>query len=805
MCEKPGILFICLLALFPAGCKQTGHEEKSLNQLLSSIQLPGPDDADLKLAKSWVFENSEPIAADYLYITGGIDNIDKGSIDWGTTDSRKFRMIGDYAGELRISYDNEMTDVIPLVFGYTLWFKHGWLEGKEPFQSDTAARELLDSTLYLSHIDNPGQGYILRIRLRNAGVKRIDYFDNLLKDGQVQFSAFQLSGIDPENPLPDLFSRFNDNQAEAAFYASHTIDTLDSYPAFIRQNLKRMMYLLYSFNFDAEGVTSVSVPEGYKGPVVGFSGTAEANIISSVFLHNLHDQVSRADTNGIVHESAWKSPSWFYDGFGTWTNAIGEGNNGSYWDCYYTRNKTIMILPDLNYLDQSNRALALLDRQLMFFPDGYPGLQLGGKKIPGHWTVIANKPLIYSKVLTGVGWPTQYTAKKFGSHFSDFGNPETDGHGHSMMSHWKTWQNSGREKKWVLDRWAYLKEAADYLLWSIDNPDLSFSQHGLLYAESEAAMNDFSLYCNYPCYLGLLMYAEMADSADHRDDATRWRNAARQLKSSMEAYFAADDSVYGRIWRKVGFYHENILSTLKEYAGFDLKGQLPEEWFQRSLHTYLKEKDSMADFYGPIGLGYDHGIVSQTALLLDRMDDATTWMTHLAHLCYAPRLPNPYIVPECASVDVKRGIIRRQGDVGNGYQQAETVNTILLCAGIDDNTPGVLRIMPRLPDHWHMKVSKYPVVVYAGKSCHTSLISLQVTWPEKGEQTLELTVTTGGDLKNVQFRLGPFDAGTASVYISINGAAMKEYQTVSRGDRTWAWVSLGNIPLHEKVILRTRK
>ncbi len=366
------------------------------------------------------------------------------------------------------------------------------------------------------------------------------------------------------------------------FYAAHTIDTLNTYPEKVKQNLKKLMVLLYSFSTDYENVKQVEIPADYKGPSIVFSGGSEANIISNVFYQNLRDQVSRVDTSGIVHESAWKSPSWFYDGFGTWTNAIGTGNNGSYYDCYYTRNKTIMLLPDLNYIAEANRALALLDKQLMYFPDNYPTLQLGGKKIPGHWTVIANKPLIYSQFLTGVGWPTQYTKEKFGSHYMDFGNPETDGHGHSMMSHWKTWQNSGRNKQWVVDRWIYLKEAADFLLWSLDNPDLSFSKYGLLYAESEAGMNDYTLYCNFPCYLGLLMYAEMADEAGQKEDAMKWRDTAVRMKVSMNRYFAEDDSIYGKTWKKVGFFHENILMTLKEYAGFDLADKLPAEWLERS-------------------------------------------------------------------------------------------------------------------------------------------------------------------------------------------------------------------------------
>jgi len=192
-------------------------------------------------------------------------------------------------------------------------------------------------------------------------------------------------------------------------------------------------------------------------------------------------------------------------------------------------------------------------------------------------------------------------------------------------------------------------------------------------------------------------------------------------------------------------------------------------------------------------LGYDHGVITQTAMLLDRMDDLTRWMKNLAHLCYAPRLPKPYIVPECASVDVKRGIIRRQGDIGNGYQQAETVNTILLCAGIDDNVPGILRIMPRLPENWSLKVSAYPVIVYsqgAGKVCR---ISLDVSYPEKGRQEVYLKADSGADLENVNLRLGPFKAGTTKVRVTNSGRAKSVYPCFESGDRAWVWIRIPEI------------
>lgn len=788
-----------------SGCKVTKQATVSSSDQLQNIQLPSSSSADLKLVKNWNYNQSVQILTPYLFISGGVDDIDKGSTDWGTAESSKFRMIGDYAGEFRITYENEKVDTIPLVYGYTLWFKNNWKSGKEPFVSDTSARNLLNSTLFLNNIYKDDLNYTLRIQLRKSKVKKIDYFDNQLKDGQLKQPEFRFSGVKSDNETADNKSMQVDMADTEGFYKNHTIDTINTYPSVIKTNLRKLMHLLYNFKSDFQSVTKPDIFLGYTGPSIVFSGEPEANIISSVFHYNLNDQKNRVGMDGIVHESALNAPSWFYDGFGTWTSGIGENNKGSYYDSYYTRNKTIMILPDLNYIDESNRAINFLDKQLMYFPDNYPTLQLLGKKIPGHWTVIANKPLIYSQVLTGVGWPTKYTFEKFGSHYKDYGNPETDGHGHSMMSHWKVWQNSGRNKQWVSDKWNYLKEAADFICWSLDNPELSFSKYGLLYAESEAGMSDYTIYCNYPCYLGLLMYAEMADTIGKSDYALKWRNTASKLQKSMQNYFAADDSLHGKIWQKVGFNHENILANLKEYYGFDVKSKLSDEWLERSKNTYLKNKDSRPDFYGPKGLGYDHDLLTQTAMLLDNMEDATKWMKNLAHICYSPRLPKPYIVPECASIDVKRGIIRRQGDLGNGFQQSETVNTILLCAGIDDNIPGTLKIMPRLPENWSMHISEYPVIIYSDGSSHTSKIDMNITYPKKKAQTLILKTTSGGDLKNVNFRLGPFSQDTKNIKIIIDKKEKKDYPCIISGDKAWVWVNIPEIKLNKQISIETFK
>lgn len=51
-------------------------------------------------------------------------------------------------------------------------------------------------------------------------------------------------------------------------------------------------------------------------------------------------------------------------------------------------------------------------------------------------------------------------------------------------------------------------------------------------------------------------------------------------------------------------------------------------------------------------------------------------------ICYAPRLPEPYLVPESMAIDTKKGIFRRQADLGNLVQLAEAMKCFHIVAGV---------------------------------------------------------------------------------------------------------------------------
>ena len=608
-----------------------------------------------EILKAWNFEKKEGITSDYLYFVGGKDSIDRGCVDWGSVKSHEFRFIGDCAGEIRITYENGVMDCIPLIYGYTIWWEMPWAIGKAPFDAEGEAKELLMATLFLKRAYEGNYPYILRIGLRNYPIVKVEAYNNVLKDGLWLEESLVFDMPDPEG-----------------FFEDHTIASDNPYPDEIKRDIQALRHLLYTFEADYAAVDAIDIPEGYTGTSILFKGGPEANIISSVFHHNLEDQIGRIDEKGLVHESVANAPTWFYNGLGTWAD-----NYHSYYGKYFTRNKTLQNLAELNQTALCNRVLSFLDQALMFFPDNYPELQIKGQRIPGHWTVAASDPLWYSRELAGIGWPTRYTLEEFGEHHKDYGNPETDGHGLSMMAHWKTWIKLGRPKNWVEERWAYLVEAAGFILWSMEHPELSFSSDGLLYGETEAAMSDYSMYCNIPCFLGLHMYSEMAEAIGKVDQAEAWRKCASGIETAVERYFAQEDPMYGSVWVEEPW--GGTISFFHDYYGYDVMGCLPEKWCRRYVNSHKRYKGQKTDrFFVSGGLGYFHCACAQSSLLTDHMADVSGWMKNLARLCYSPRLPRPYIEPECACVDIENGVIGRRGDLGNGYQQAEVLNTILM-------------------------------------------------------------------------------------------------------------------------------
>jgi hypothetical protein len=81
---------------------------------------------------------------------------------------------------------------------------------------------------------------------------------------------------------------------------------------------------------------------------------------------------------------------------------------------------------------------------------------------------------------------------------------------------------------------------------------------------------------------------------------------------------------------------------------------------------------------------------------------------------------------------------------------------------------------------------------------------MTVTYPGKRAQTIILKTITGGDLVNVNFRLGPFPPDTGSIGVTINKGDKKDYPCLVSGDRAWVWVNVPSIRPGELFVMEAR-
>ena len=182
---------------------------------------------------------------------------------------------------------------------------------------------------------------------------------------------------------------------------------------------------------------------------------------------------------------------------------------------------------------------------------------------------------------------------------------------------------------------------------------------------------------------------------------------------------------------------------LADYQGFAPEDDDPnwraanEAAYQRLIDTYQP-----FGFYGQ-AMGYGQGFVTQSALLLDRMRDATKMLDWTAKETYDPRFGS-YIVPEGCEIDPAGRFWYRIGDLGNGVQEGEIVKTLRLAIGVDDTQPDRLQFYPRMPYGWNeMAVEKYPILFAHSGKLETTNLRYKLERSAKG-MTLKLPPTKTG-------------------------------------------------------------
>ncbi len=690
------------------------------------------------------------IRGQMLYCLGGVPMPEAPHIAWGGSNDARNHFIGDVIGHLELRYQGGITDRIPLAFGFTVWWRGPVRHCPEPFLSDEPMKRALQEALCVAHAANQSDDpWYIAIRLRQLPLESLTLIDTKGKQGYALIQAVTLTGVesgalgvaDTCAPMPE---------AAACWLRTHAIDSARPLPPARRRALARIQSALQTTRrqvtrAEVARLARTAPPQSFAGPSVRFHGPAEADILTHVYQDNMQETLSRIGPDGMVHESAKGAPNW--GGPGTWHPSLGP-----FHDDAYTRLRALQLVAAAGYQAPAERAVGFFDHWLMYFPRAYPELQMGGKPVPGHATVVANKPHLYFDALRLHGWPTRFTTR-------DYGNPETDGHGMLMLARYRVWNKAGRTAEWVKERWEAIREAAEWIPWCLDNPELSLSTNGLLYAESEGGMLTHTIFCDTPCYYGLLAYAEMASAAGRIDYAQRWLQTADRLKQAMDAYYPRNVDPWGDVWKPdqgLWGYEHGILAPIIHGAdlyGFDVARRMPAEWAERTRRSYrMQLTRNKPEWCAPAGFGYGQGYITESALLLDEMDDARHMAEWMARLCYAPGLPHPWRAPEGAIVAEDGSRWRRWGDLGNLYQMAETVYNLHIMAGVDDWGDDVVRIMPRCPAGWRgIDVTDWPVTQSGSRSAK---VSYRVRYDRSGPVSCELSVSEPVD--RLSLRLGPF-------------------------------------------------
>ena len=726
---------------------------------------------------------------DYIYIVGGYHSIDDGCPAWGTADVSQARFIGDSMGDIVIAYSDGTQDKIPLVFGYTMWYYNMWQKTSMPFKGEGANPELkalLQSTLHLQGGYDGKDTGVLRIKVQKKNISEIYIEDNPDKAGNPVFhGVYLVSGA------PEVISGGNsDVNTSDSFYKSHTIDSTNSYPESVRSSVASLAKAVMTYEEDFENAPEFDYPAGYEGSRVYFTGGYIPNIANGVVYYNLENLINRTDDDGFIHTSYKGSGCWEYWGFGAWAP-----DAGTFYDSFYSRDgaRAIMSLSTYGQIAKAETAVKKGNSYMMYWPEN--NLKMLGVDIPGHYTVIMNKPLVYSKELVPAGWGTRYTQTKFGDDYLNLGNQETDGHGLMMLANYNVWQNQGATAQWVNDNWEYINEAAKWILWCYEHPELSFAARGLLYGESEGGMMEFTLYNNVPCCLGMYAYSEMAEAAGKSSEAASWRACADEMVEAISKRLTRGSTNKKWDTSSFGFYHDPVVTMMSDYYGYDLQ-DMNSEWVTLSRNTYEDDIKGIASvgYYGASGLGYNHSMITQSALLLDQMADASKLMENLCRLCYAPRLPESYLVPEGSTVDAEAGVIRRQGDLGNLVQLSEALKCYAITIGVSPVNNNTLKLMPRLPEGWGLDIQEYDIPHANGT------VNLLVSYPASGVQTAQVTLNEASGFDATCFRFGPLPADTLVAKAQINGTDV-ECSLEQSGDSMWAWVSFTPTSTEQKIAL----
>lgn len=671
---------------------------------------------------------------DALYFLGMTTERPEGSEGWGRWeryhDHSHRLFIGDRVGSILVFYDDPdaTLDTFPVIFGVNVWPyemyaplqpEEAGLETfggpyREPFDSDPeAARLLRESLLSIETTGGKPFRYIFGVRPRPKPIRNL----------WIRYEGCRTAGY-----VVSAVTGLRANTSSAEAFPAPVYDQ----PYFLRQSyyaaMDRLARRLYQFRDDLPQSVEPECPAGYTGSRLKFVGSNCAAILGNVWMHNIHDLgESKVDRDGRMCASTKGAPSFGHTrGFGTFRR-----NVGTYSALMCARDLGAMLAETI-HAGRAEVCLPVVDRLLRHLYD------------PNHYSRPAWKRIVNGAEIGSTGFSI---------------SKENDGHGAIMLAIAAAAQKGLLSERYVRSNWAALRDAADWFVWQIEHPEASGFDE-VLCSRSEAAYQDFGgfdLFSNTYGVYGLRAYMRLARQTGQEDDAERWNRHAATLWAGILKTFLTVHPRHGRIFTDLNedcwsYEYKQFapLFALANYETLDPALDAPEV-YELARNTYAAQKEA---FFSPASgreMGYGQGYLTQTAILLDESADMRALVEAAGAFCYHHTDHN-YLVPEGIIAHPSGRFWFRNGDLGNGVQQAEIVKCLRLLVGVDDLRPERgIRLVPRLPEGWtSLEVTGHPVALGGGK---TSQVTFLYSRTASGYR---LDVEAHPPLMPHSMRFGPF-------------------------------------------------
>lgn len=545
-------------------------------------------------------------------------------------------------------------------------------------------------------------------------------------------------------------------------------------------------------------------------PVLRFEGDDWARMMNAVFAENLHDMVSKVDDGKGEYEAGYFHTSTIpHEGtcyyHSTWTRDAGRG---------------LIELCRLGFAEQAQAAAEYLLRHINH---------------GDHWGRTADRadPCEYETngnalILLGVynAWKITGKQQETGRRYLETVRPvidwaqrlmEQNPHGYLMPCQSEMAGNPN----------------TPYTVSAIyPNYAMKLALHGL------AGMARFCGEQDWACRLSQMenqltgaisgyLVSGVSNKGHTNTPAGCWINGLDNRDGRPYDFAEWDDTMWPAYhWtRQLPFILQSDLGML----------QLPEDGQRQVhlnsydyIHSYMRKGEyfrrygfvsgsgwtGMGERHDDTMCGYSQGFMTQAAMVSDDVNTYSKLLEGVARLAYDGSVVeplayemNPWVMHECFSYDNyakamdhtfgtyhmgRPGVANNPGDEGNLVQEAEIVKALALCAGVDDSTPGVLRLLPRIPWNWSgITAENLPYVKENGELVRISF-SMQ---HDRATRRCRFHFESSQPVERLEVRLGPFPR-------ELHTLRKTDYECQQGTDSSWVWLrNLSGSQIDEEIDL----